>query len=394
MKESLINRSGRHFLQIPGPSNVPERVLRAIDRAIIDHRGPDFAKLTFRLLEKLKWIFKTSQDVIIYPSSGTGAWEAALVNVLNPGDKILAYETGFFATMWKQLAETIGFQVDWVESNWRHGVDLDAIKLKLEQDTDHTIKAVMVVHNETSNGITSNLFGVRKVLDSVNHPALLLADIVSSLGTCDYRHDEWGVDVAICASQKGLMLPPGLGFNVISEKAKIAAKKSKFKKYYWSWEQIMELNKKGFYPYTPASGLFTGLDESLDMLQEEGLEAIFKRHDNYSKATRIALDHWGLENYCMVPEQYSQSVTAILIPDGYDADQLMATILERFNMSLGSGLGKLKGKVFRIGHLGDLNELTLLGTLAGVEMGLELCGVPFNKGGVQLAMNFFTSSQT
>jgi alanine-glyoxylate transaminase/serine-glyoxylate transaminase/serine-pyruvate transaminase len=249
----------------------------------------------------------------------------------------------------------------------------------------------MIVHNETSTGITSDLYGVRKVLDSTNHPALLLVDIVSSLGTTDYRHDEWGVDVAICGSQKGLMLPPGLGFNAISEKAMITSRNSQFKKYYWSWEQILELNKKGFYPYTPASGLLVGLDESLDMLQEEGLESIFKRHDDYSNATRIALNHWGLENYCKDADQYSQSVTAILIPDGHDADQLRATILEKFDMSLGTGLGKLKGKVFRIGHLGDLNELTLLGTLAGVEMGLELCGVPHNKGGVQQAMNFFTS---
>ena len=386
-KSSSKNR-GWHFLQIPGPSNTPERVLRAIGNPTIDHRGPEFGLLTKSILERIKKVFQTEGHVIIYPSSGTGAWEAALMNLFNPGDKVLAFETGHFATLWKNLAEKIGIIVDWVEGDWRHGIDPEVVKEKLKSDKKGQIKAVMAVHNETSSGITSNLKAIREAIDHARHPALFLADVVSSLGTTDFHQDDWGIDVAICASQKGFMLPPGLGFNSINEKAREQAKNGKFLQSYWQWERIIEINHTGYYPYTPASALFFGLDESLSMISEEGVDNIISRHKIFAAACRTATDTWGLENQCLNKTEYSDSTTALIIPDGHNADDLRKLILRNLNMSLGSGLGKLKGKVFRIGHLGDFNELMLMATLSGVEMGLELAGIPYHKGGIQAALHF------
>jgi len=359
----------------------------------MDHRGPEFGVLTNRILERIKKIFRTSGHVIIYPSSGTGAWEAALMNLFSPGDKVLAFETGHFAIIWKNVAEKLGIEVDWISGDWRHGIDPSEIEKKLREDRDEKIKGIMVVHNETSNGITSDLNGIREAIDRANHPALLLADVVSSLGTTEFRQDEWGVDVAICASQKGLMLPPGLGFNSISNKALEAAKGSRAVHSYWQWQRIVEINETGYYPYTPASSLLFGLDESITMLLEEGLDAVVARHNLFAKACRAAADCWGLENECLNMHEYSDSTTALRVPEGHDANVLRKLILDRFNMSLGTGLGKLKGKVFRIGHLGDFNELMLMATLSGVEMGLELVGIPFQKGGVQAAMDYLTDAQ-
>jgi len=385
--------SGRHFLQIPGPTNVPDRILRAMARPTIDHRGPEFAKLTHEVLEGLKQVFRTSGTVAIYPSSGTGAWEAALVNTLSPGDKILMFETGYFATLWQNMAMKLGLDVDFVPGDWRHGVDPVVVEKKLSQDRSHSIKTVMIVHNETSTGVTSHVPEVRNAIDRSQHPALLMVDTISSLASIDYRHDEWGVDVTVGCSQKGLMLPPGLGLNAISDKALKTSKSARLPKSYWDWEGMIKDNKSGFFPYTPATNLFYGLRESIRMLLEEGLENVFARHYRLGEATRRAVRSWGLEILCLNPEEYSNSLTAVLMPDGYNADELRDLILKKFNMSLGTGLGKLKGKIFRIGHLGDFNELMLAGTLSGIEMGLALANVPFSKGGVTEALDYLSKHQ-
>jgi alanine-glyoxylate transaminase/serine-glyoxylate transaminase/serine-pyruvate transaminase len=388
----MSHRSGRHFLQIPGPTNVPDRVLRAIDMPTMDHRGPEFAALGHEVLDGLREVFKTAQPVVIYPASGTGAWEAALVNTLSPGDKVLMFETGHFATLWQKMALKLGLAPEFVATDWRRGADPALVEAKLRDDKAHAVKAVCVVHNETSTGVTSRIGAIRKAIDAAGHPALYLVDTISSLASIDYRHDEWGVDVTVAGSQKGLMLPPGLSFNCISEKARAAAPGAKLPRSYWGWEDMLANNKIGYFPYTPATNLLYGLREALRMLREEGLENVFARHDRHAEATRRAVRAWGLEVLCAVPEEYSSSLTAVMTPPGHDADALRKRILEAFDMSLGTGLGKLAGKVFRIGHLGDFNDLTLAGTLAGVEMGLELAGVPHRKGGVQAAMEFLAAA--
>ncbi len=388
----MSHKAGRHFLQIPGPTNVPDRVLRAIDMPTMDHRGPDFAALGHEVLGGLKEVFKTAQPVVIYPASGTGAWEAALVNTLSPGDKVLMFETGHFATLWHRMATRLGLQVELVGTDWRRGADPAIVEAKLKEDKAKTLKAVCMVHNETSTGVTSRIGAIRKAIDAAGHPALYLVDTISSLASIDYRHDEWGVDVTVAGSQKGLMLPPGLSFNCISEKAQQASKNAKLPRSYWSWDEMLANNKTGYFPYTPATNLLYGLREALRMLREEGLENVFARHDRHAEATRRAVRAWGLEVLCAVPEEYSSSLTAVMTPAGHDADQLRKKILDAFDMSLGTGLGKLAGKVFRIGHLGDFSDLMLMGTLAGVEMGLELAGVPHRKGGVQAAMEVLAAS--
>ena len=387
----MSHSAGRHFLQIPGPTNVPDRVLRAIDMPTMDHRGPAFAELGHEVLGGLKDVFKTAQPVVIYPASGTGAWEAALVNTLSPGDKVLMFETGHFATLWHKMATRLGLQVELVGTDWRRGADPALVEAKLKEDKAKAIKAVCVVHNETSTGVTSRIGAIRKAIDAAGHPALYLVDTISSLASIDYRHDEWGVDVTVAGSQKGLMLPPGLSFNCISEKAQQASKSAKLPRSYWGWDEMLANNKTGYFPYTPATNLLYGLREALRMLREEGLENVFARHDRHAEATRRAVRAWGLEVLCAVPEEYSSSLTAVMTPAGHDADSLRKRILEAFDMSLGTGLGKLAGKVFRIGHLGDFNDLALMGTLAGVEMGLELASVPHRKGGVQEAMEFLAT---
>jgi alanine-glyoxylate transaminase/serine-glyoxylate transaminase/serine-pyruvate transaminase len=389
--KDMSYRSGKHFLQIPGPTNVPERVLRAMARPTIDHRGPEFAQLTQEILKGLDQIFKTSGTVVIYPSSGTGAWEAALVNTLSPGDKVLMFETGYFATLWYNMAVKLGLEVDFVPGDWRHGVDPDIVEKKLSEDRGCKIKAISVVHNETSTGVTSRVAEIRKAIDRAGHPALFMIDTISSLASIDYRHDEWGVDVTVGCSQKGLMLPPGLGLNAISEKALKTSKSAKLPKSYWDWEAMINDNKKGFFPYTPATNLLYGLRESLRMLLEEGLGNVFARHHRLAEATRRAVRAWGLEILCLNPAEYSDSLTAVLMPDGFDADELRELILKKFNMSLGTGLGKLKGKLFRIGHLGDFNDLMLAGTLSGIEMALALTNIPFSKGGVSEALDYLSS---
>jgi alanine-glyoxylate transaminase/serine-glyoxylate transaminase/serine-pyruvate transaminase len=391
-ENAMSHRSGRHFLQIPGPTNVPDRVLRAIDMPTMDHRGPEFAALGHEVLDGLREVFKTAQPVVIYPASGTGAWEAALVNTLSPGDKVLMFETGHFATLWQKMALKLGLAPEFVATDWRRGADPALVEAKLRDDKAHAVKAVCVVHNETSTGVTSRIGAIRKAIDAAGHPALYLVDTISSLASIDYRHDEWGVDVTVAGSQKGLMLPPGLSFNCISEKARAAAPGAKLPRSYWGWEDMLANNKIGYFPYTPATNLLYGLREALRMLREEGLENVFARHGRHAEATRRAVRAWGLEVLCAVPEEYSSSLTAVMTPPGHDADALRKRILEAFDMSLGTGLGKLAGKVFRIGHLGDFNDLTLAGTLAGVEMGLELAGVPHRKGGVQAAMEFLAAA--
>lgn len=389
----MAYKSGRHFLQIPGPSPVPDRILRAMDMPVIDHRGPDFGEMGKRVLEKLKGVFKTECPVIVFPSSGTGAWEAALVNALSPGDKVLMYETGQFATLWHELATRVGLEPEFISGDWRHGVDPEKVAARLREDTNHEIKAVCCVHNETSTGVTSRIGEVRKAIDSTGHPALFMVDTISGLASADYRHDEWGVDVTVTGSQKGLMLPPGLGFNCVSQKALAAHEKSGFKKSYWDWGAMLGNNASGFFPYTPATNLLYGLEEALKMLlDEEGLENVFTRHKRHAKACRIAVEHWGLETLCQVEEEHSPVLTGVVVPDGHDADEIRKLILDKFDMSLGTGLGKVKGKVFRIGHLGHFNDLTLMGTLSGVEMGLALAGVPINKGGCQAAMDYLAET--
>jgi alanine-glyoxylate transaminase / serine-glyoxylate transaminase / serine-pyruvate transaminase len=385
-------RSGRHFLQIPGPSNVPDRILRAIDRPTMDHRGPDFGVMSKGVLEDLKQIFKTDSHVIVYPGSGTGAWEAAMVNTLSPGDKVLMFETGQFASLWCELAGRIGLDAEFIPGDWRAGVPADAMEARLAEDKAHEIKAVCMVHNETSTGVASNVSAIRKAIDAANHPALFFVDTISSLASIDHCHDEWGVDVTVSCSQKGLMLPPGLGFNAVSEKALAASKTNGFQRSYWDWDAMIANNATGFYPYTPSTNLLYGLREAIDMLLEEGLDQVFARHDRMAEATRQAVQAWGLEILCQNPAEYSSVLTAVLVPDGSDADHVRAKILDAFDMSLGTGLGKVKGKVFRIGHLGDMNDLTLMGTLAGVEMGLTLADVPHQKGGVDKAMGYLTKN--
>ncbi len=381
-------RAGRHFLQIPGPTNVPDRVLRAMSQPTIDHRGPEFQALGRELLDGVREVFGTARPVVIFPASGTGAWEAALVNVLSPGDRVLMFETGHFATLWKQIAERLGLAVEWVPGDWRRGVDPARVEEHLQEDRGHAIKAVCVVHNETSTGVASRIPLVRRAIDHARHPALFLVDTISSLGSIDYRHDEWGVDVTVGASQKGLMLPPGLSFNAVGEKALAAHGRATLPRAYWDWSPVLAANEKGFFPYTPATNLLYGLKEALAMLREEGLAQVFARHARHAEATRRAVRAWGLEILCAVPEEYSDSITAVMMPPGHDADRVRTVVLDRFDMSLGVGLTKLAGRVFRIGHLGDLNDLSLLGTLAGVEMGLRLGEVPVAASGVEAAMRY------
>jgi alanine-glyoxylate transaminase/serine-glyoxylate transaminase/serine-pyruvate transaminase len=376
--------AGRHFLQIPGPTNVPDRVLRAISAPTIDHRGSDFATMAQAVLTDLRPVFGTTGPVVAYPSSGTGAWEAALVNTLSPGDRVLAFETGHFATLWRELAGKLGLDVDFVPGDWRHGVDPAAVRDKLANDD--SVKAVCVVHNETSTGVTSRIADIRRAIDEAGHPALLLVDTVSSLGSVDYRHDEWGVDVTVSCSQKGLLLPPGLGFNAVSEKALQAAETARLPRSYWDWRPIIAANERGFFPYTPPTNLLYGLRESLALLQEEGLPQVFARHELHAAATRAAVRAWGLEVLCLDEREHSPVLTAVVVPAEHDADKIRTLILDRFNMSLGTGLGRLAGRVFRIGHLGHLNDVTLAGTLAGVQMGLELAGVPIDESGINAAL--------
>jgi alanine-glyoxylate transaminase/serine-glyoxylate transaminase/serine-pyruvate transaminase len=384
--------SGRQFVQIPGPTNVPERVLRAMAKPTIDHRSPEFGRLGAEVLAGLKEVFQTSGRVIVFPSSGTGAWEAALVNTLSPGDKVLMFDIGQFASGWREMAVRFGVNVDFIPGDWRHGVDPEIIEAKLSEDRSHQIRAVFVVHNETSTGVASRVAAVRDAMNRAKHPALLLVDTISSLASIDYRHDEWEVDVTVCGSQKGLMLPPGLGFNAVSEKALAASQSARIAKSYWDWQAMLQHNKNGFFPYTPSTNLLYGLREALEMLREEGLQNVFARHQRHGEATRRAVRAWGLEILCLDPREYSGSVTAVLMPAGHAADELRKAILEQFNMPLGAGLGKVQGKVFRIGHLGDFNDLMLAGTLSGVEMGLELAGVPHSKGGVAAALSYLTEA--
>lgn len=388
----MPNQSGRHFLQIPGPTNVPERVLRAMAKPTIDHRGPEFKALAETCFAGCRRVFKTKNPVIIFASSGTGAWEAGLVNTLSPGDKVLMFETGHFATLWKNMALRLGLEVDFVPGDWRHGVDPDVVEAKLAEDRGHSIKSVNVVHNETSTGCLSRIAEIRKAIDRTGHPALFMVDTISSLGSVDFRHDEWAVDVTVGCSQKGLMLPTGLGFNAVSDKALAVSKKARLPKSYWSWEEQLSSNKTGFFPSSPATNLLYGLRESLSILEEEGLEEVYARHRRHGEATRRALKVWGLENLCLNPAEYSPILTTVLMPGEKGADAYRKEVLEKFNMSLGSGLGLLRDRVFRIGHLGDFNDLSLIGTLGGVEMGFALANIPHRKGGVQAAMDYLTAS--
>jgi alanine-glyoxylate transaminase / serine-glyoxylate transaminase / serine-pyruvate transaminase len=381
---------GRHFLQIPGPTNVPEQVLRSLAEPTIDHRGPSFARMALDVQENLRKVFKTSEPIIIFPSSGTGAWEAALVNTLSPGDRVLMFETGHFATLWRKVAERLGLVVDFVSGDWRRGADPELVKERLAADRTGEIKAVAVVHNETSTGVTSRVSEIRQAMDHAGHRALLFVDTISSLGSMDFRHEEWGVDVTIGCSQKGLMLPPGLGFNAVSRKALDASGSNGLPRSYWSWAEMLAANKDGFFPFTPATNLFFGLKKALELLLAEGLDRVFARHARHAEATRRAVRAWDLELQCQDEREYSASLTAVRVPEGHNADALRKVILEKFNMSLGNGLGKVAGKVFRIGHLGDYNDLMLMGTLCGVEMGFKLAGVPHKSGGAQAAMDYLS----
>jgi alanine-glyoxylate transaminase/serine-glyoxylate transaminase/serine-pyruvate transaminase len=379
-------KSGRHFLQIPGPTNVPDRVLRALSQPTMDHRGPEFAKLAREVIGGTQAIFMTKAPVVIYPASGTGAWEASLANTLSPGDKVLMFETGHFATLWKEMATRLGLEVDFIPGDWRHGVDPAVVYATLADDQQHRIKAVAVVHHETSTGVVSRIADIRRQMDAARHPALLLVDTISSLGSIEYRHDDWGVDVTVGCSQKGLMLPPGLGFNAVSDKALAASKSARLPRAYWDWAPMIRDNRAGFFPYTPSTNLLYGLREAIAMLMEEGLQHVFARHERFARATRTAAETWGLDIVCHNPAEYSSVLTAVMMPAGHDADAFRQIVLERFNMSLGTGLGRLKGRIFRIGHLGDFNDLMLAGTLGGVEMGLTLAGVPHQPGGVLAAL--------
>ena len=383
---------GKHFLQLPGPSNIPDRVLRAMDYPTIDHRGPEFSKLALECFKGIKKVFKTNNNVIIYPASGTGAWEAALVNCIKENDLVLMVETGHFASLWQKMANKIGIKTEILATDWRRGIDPSRIEDRLKQDKENHIRAVCVVHNETSTGCSSNIREIREVMNNLDHDALLMVDTISGLASMNYEHDNWGVDVTISGSQKGLMLPPGISFNAISEKALNISKKTGMRRSYWDWQEQIKMNETGFFPYTPATNLLYGLKESIKMLEEEGLEKIFKRHDRHAKATRIAVQSWGLEVYCLEEKNHSSVLTAVLVPDKYNADHLRKIILENFNMTLGNGLSKLQGKVFRIGHLGDFNDLMLLGTLNGIEMGLSMSNIPHQKGGVEKASQFLRES--
>ena len=383
-------KAGRHFLQIPGPTPIPDRVLRAMDYQVLDHRGPRFQELALRVLDKVKGVFKTKNPVIIFPASGSGAWEAALSNTLSPGDKVLMYETGQFATLWRQMAIRIGLQPDFIPGDWRSGVDPQKISEKLAADKNHEIKAVCVVHHETSGGLLSDLPAIRKAIDDNRHPALFLVDTVSGLGSTDLRHDEWGIDVTVAGSQKGLMLPPGLAFNAISQKAIEASKTAKLPRGYWNWEDMLSSNKNGFFPYTPATQILYGLDVAIDLINEEGLENILARHKRFGQATRAAVAAWGFENLAREPF-VSPVMTAVMMPNGKGGDAFRKIVLENFDMSLGAGLNKIADQIFRIGHLGDTNDLTIMGALAGVEMGFEVAGIPYKKGGVQAAMDVIAS---
>ena len=382
-----MNTSGRHFLQIPGPTNVPDRILRAIEQPTIDHRGPDFKVLCREVLDGLMEVFKTTRQVLIFPASGTGAWEAALVNTLSPRDRVLMFETGHFGTLWMELAQRLGLQPDWIPGNWREGVDPEKVEELLEADKERQIRAVCVVHNETATGVTSDVAGIRKSIDRTGHPALFMVDTISSLASMDYRHEEWKVDVTVAGSQKGLMLPPGMSFNALSEKAIETSRNARLPRAYWNWEDMLKANEQSVFPYTPATNLLYGLKEALIMLREEGLENVYTRHRRLGEATRQAVLSWGLELNALNPHEYSDSLTAVRILEGHDADHFRKVVLEHFNVSLGNGLGKIQGRVFRIGHLGDFNEPMLLGTLGAIEMGLELSGVSYQPEGVRAAMN-------
>jgi alanine-glyoxylate transaminase/serine-glyoxylate transaminase/serine-pyruvate transaminase len=389
MKNTVPAHTGRHFLQIPGPTNVPDRVLHAMAAPTIDHRGPEFSALGKEIVAGMKRVFRTDGTVVVYPSSGTGAWEAALVNTLSPGDKVLMFETGHFATLWRQMAGRLGIDIDFVPGDWRHGVDPALVEEKLTADREHRVKAVCIVHNETSTGVTTRVAEVRAAIDRARHPALLMVDTISSLASIDYRHDEWKVDVTVAGSQKGLMLPPGLGFNAVSDKALAASKTAKLTRSYWDWQAMLETGTTGFFPYTPGTNLLYGLREALKMLlDEEGLDNVFARHARHGEATRRAAGGWGLDVLCQDEREHSNSLTAVLVPEGHDADKLREVILDGFDMSLGTGLGKMKGKIFRIGHLGHFNDLMLCGTLCGVEMGLVRAGVPHKAGGVAAALAY------
>jgi alanine-glyoxylate transaminase / serine-glyoxylate transaminase / serine-pyruvate transaminase len=384
--------TGRHFLQIPGPTNTPLPVLAAIAKPTIDHRGPEFGKLGHEVLAGIRTIFKTTKPVIIYPASGTGAWEAALCNTLSPGDRVLMFETGWFATLWNKMAQKLGIETEFIKGDWRSGVATGAIEARLAEDKGRNIKAVAVVHNETSTGVASNIAAVRRAIDQAGHPALLLVDTISSLGSIDYRHEEWGVDVTIGGSQKGLMLPPGLSFNAISDKALAASKHACLPRSFWDWEEMLTVNDKGYFPYTPSTNLLQGLKVALDMLHQEGLDNVFLRHDRAAEATRRCVEHWGFEIQCSNPDEYSSSLTAVRLPERHSADRLRAEILARCNMSLGSGLGPLADKVFRIGHLGDFHDLMVTGTLSGVEIGLKATGIPYRPGGVEAALSYLAGN--
>ena len=392
--QEVIVHTGRHFLQIPGPSNIPDRVLRAIDRPVMDHRGAEFAAIVKESLENLAKVVQTTGSVALYPASGSGAWEAAIVNTLSSGDRVLMFETGHFSNLWKQVAERFGIHVDYLPGSWRRGVVVEEVEAKLSGDSDHRYKAVMLAHNETSTGTTSKIFEVRKVMNRLNHPALLMVDAVSSLGSIDYRHDDWEVDVTVASSQKGLMLPPGLAINAISEKALAVTKTAKLPRSYWDWKEILALSRNGFFPYTPSINLIYGLSEALHMLLEEGLQNVFCRHQRHGQATRAAVRAWSLDLVCEEPSEYSNTVTAVFMPQGHSADALRAAILAKFDMSLGAGLSQLADKVFRIGHLGHFNDLMLAGTLAGVEMGLRLSDVPHTPGGTMAALDSLAQNLT
>ncbi|MBV8743806.1 MAG: aminotransferase class V-fold PLP-dependent enzyme [Xanthobacteraceae bacterium] len=392
MSKNASRSAGRHFLQIPGPTPVPDRVLRAMDTPLIDHRGPEFAKVARKALDGIKTIFKTTNPVIIYTATGTGAWEAALVNTLSPGDRVLMVETGQFATLWKRMAENLGLKPEFIPTDWRIGAEPAVIEAKLKDDKAHQIKAVCVLHNETATGCLSPIGEIRKAIDRAGHPALLMVDTISSLASTDYRHDEWGVDVTVGGAQKGLMLPPGMSFNAVSNKALAATKNAKLPKSFFSWEDMINANKMNYFPYTPATNMLHGLVTAIDMLHEEGLDNVFARHDRLAEATRRAVRGWGLEILCRDPNYYSPTITAVLLPDGHDADAFRDLALQTFDISYGMSFGKFAGKFFRIGHLGDTNDLTIIGALAATEMSLELAGVPFRKGGVQAAMDYLVSA--
>jgi len=385
---------GRHALHIPGPTPVPDRVLRAIDQPMIDHRGPEFAKVTKKALEGIKTIFKTNHPVIIFTATGTGAWEAALTNTLSPGDKVLTVETGQFGLLWKKMAEKLGLKPEVIETDWRHGVDPNEVEKRLRADKNKEIKAVCVLHNETSTGALSDIAGVRKAIDAAGHPALLLVDTISSLASADYRHDEWGVDVAVGGAQKGLMLPPGMSFNALSPKALDASKTSKLPKSFFSWDDMLNMNKSGYFPYTPGTLMLFGLNEGIAMLHEEGLDNVFARHNRLAEATRRAVKHWGLDIICQDPKCYSPTLTAVLLPDGHDADAFRALALENFNISYGASFGRFAGKMFRIGHLGDVNETSMIGALGATELALQMAGIPIKKGGAQAGMDYLLSDMS